>query len=217
MRQTVTLILGLLLVLSACSPPLDHCVPGMSSACVCPSGDSGAQVCRGDGTYGTCTCSAPPPGTSQPGDPPDPKQVPCSSDLQCTSLPGYACNDGYQPPICALLNSSTEGSPCDTVTGNELGTEGARFCRDRLCRHTSAARWTCHAAPLTAQECLDGCRDTAARLQCPGVDCMAKCAKAQRACATRGGLSSVYPHCGDGGWALCGEDDVIDIPSGGVQ
>ncbi len=33
------------------------CIPGMSIACACPEGDSGAQVCQPDGmSYGPCTC-----------------------------------------------------------------------------------------------------------------------------------------------------------------
>lgn len=32
------------------------CVPGQSAACVCSDGSGGAQVCRGDGTFGVCQC-----------------------------------------------------------------------------------------------------------------------------------------------------------------
>lgn len=32
------------------------CVAGASSPCTCTNGASGAQVCRDDGTYGSCTC-----------------------------------------------------------------------------------------------------------------------------------------------------------------
>ncbi len=38
------------------------CVPGMSTACACSDGTQGAQVCRGDGTYGACQCAGGPNG-----------------------------------------------------------------------------------------------------------------------------------------------------------
>lgn len=37
------------------TPP--SCVPGRSIGCACSSGESGAQKCLGDGTYGQCVCS----------------------------------------------------------------------------------------------------------------------------------------------------------------
>jgi len=39
------------------------CVPGQSIGCTCASGQSGAQVCRADGTYGECVCASIDPGT----------------------------------------------------------------------------------------------------------------------------------------------------------
>ena len=52
--------LGLLLLLAVagCGGKGNSCVPGMSAACVCSDGSGGAQVCRGDGTYGVCECGA---------------------------------------------------------------------------------------------------------------------------------------------------------------
>lgn len=37
-----------------------ECVPGASSACACATGAMGAQVCREDGTFGTCMCDVAP-------------------------------------------------------------------------------------------------------------------------------------------------------------
>jgi hypothetical protein len=34
------------------------CVPGQSASCACATGASGAQVCRADGTFGSCLCVA---------------------------------------------------------------------------------------------------------------------------------------------------------------
>ncbi len=34
----------------------NSCVPGQSAACACSDGTSGAQICRGDGSYGQCVC-----------------------------------------------------------------------------------------------------------------------------------------------------------------
>ena len=46
--------------LTGCSTPppgVSTCVPGMSTACVCASGASGAQVCQPDGTFSACSCA----------------------------------------------------------------------------------------------------------------------------------------------------------------
>jgi hypothetical protein len=41
------------------SSPIPRCIPGSTEACLCASGSMGRQVCQGDGTYDTCTCSSP--------------------------------------------------------------------------------------------------------------------------------------------------------------
>jgi hypothetical protein len=33
------------------------CIPGQSVACACTNGSQGAQLCRNDGTYASCTCT----------------------------------------------------------------------------------------------------------------------------------------------------------------
>ena len=43
---------------ASCSGSESHCTSGMSIGCVCTSGQSGAQVCQPDGSYGACVCSA---------------------------------------------------------------------------------------------------------------------------------------------------------------
>jgi hypothetical protein len=64
-----TLAVGLVLLLAAaCGRKRDEaarerpgsvprCIPGSSSECACPSGSKGAQVCRDDGTFGSCECA----------------------------------------------------------------------------------------------------------------------------------------------------------------
>jgi hypothetical protein len=37
--------------------PVPRCVPGQSIGCSCVNGESGAQICGADGTYGACACT----------------------------------------------------------------------------------------------------------------------------------------------------------------
>jgi len=48
-------LLLLTLITAGCGAK-STCVPGQSAACVCSDGAGGAQVCRGDGTFGVCQC-----------------------------------------------------------------------------------------------------------------------------------------------------------------
>jgi hypothetical protein len=68
------------------------CVPGQSVRCACTTGDTGAQVCTSDGTYGSCVCEAnvsPPPPVIDAGlaEGPDARQV-SPVDCPCTRRPG---------------------------------------------------------------------------------------------------------------------------------
>jgi hypothetical protein len=58
------LALGLALatvsLLAACgssNPPGNRCVPGVSAACTCSNGNTGAQICGDDGKFGACSCT----------------------------------------------------------------------------------------------------------------------------------------------------------------
>jgi hypothetical protein len=57
MKREIGLLLCALVV-AGCGGKGSSCVPGQSTACVCSDGSGGAQVCRGDGTYGVCQCGA---------------------------------------------------------------------------------------------------------------------------------------------------------------
>jgi len=49
------------------TPAGGTCTPGTSSPCTCTSGQSGAQVCADNGTYGTCVCEGGGSGGSSSG------------------------------------------------------------------------------------------------------------------------------------------------------
>lgn len=51
-----------------CGDDTVGCVAGASSACTCTNGASGAQICRDDGTYGSCTCDGSSVGEQQTSD-----------------------------------------------------------------------------------------------------------------------------------------------------
>jgi hypothetical protein len=65
--------LGIGLVVMAClascaKAPANNCTPGVSQACACPDGTTGAQACSDDGQrFLTCTCAAPKPAAAAPG------------------------------------------------------------------------------------------------------------------------------------------------------
>lgn len=52
-------IVALLVTGSACSSPKASCIEGQSSACACPNGSTGAQVCNSHGAFGSCSCLGP--------------------------------------------------------------------------------------------------------------------------------------------------------------
>lgn len=56
--KTRALALLLVLTSSACvaPPSVPRCVPGMTLACACASGERGAQACQSDGRYAACVC-----------------------------------------------------------------------------------------------------------------------------------------------------------------
>jgi hypothetical protein len=50
------LVVGMLFVVLSCyKNEKQTCTPGMVAACACGSGESGAQTCMEDGTFGPCT------------------------------------------------------------------------------------------------------------------------------------------------------------------
>jgi hypothetical protein len=50
--------LFLMVSVAACQDG-NRCTPGQSTGCVCTNGDTGAQVCGSDGTFGACSCDSP--------------------------------------------------------------------------------------------------------------------------------------------------------------
>lgn len=69
------------------------CVEGQSSACACPGGGNGAQVCNSGGAYGPCSCEGPglasaPSSATAPGA--DPR--PCPADTKAAALLVAALN-----------------------------------------------------------------------------------------------------------------------------
>jgi hypothetical protein len=57
-----------LALLGACSGSSNgaKCVPGLTVACPCPTGESGSQTCTSAGTFSACVCGTPLPDASEP-------------------------------------------------------------------------------------------------------------------------------------------------------
>jgi hypothetical protein len=59
MKAASLLVLLLPLIEIACSSATaGRCTPGMSEACACASGATGAQVCNAGGTFDSCNCTS---------------------------------------------------------------------------------------------------------------------------------------------------------------
>ncbi|HSO34669.1 MAG TPA: hypothetical protein VLT33_19175 [Labilithrix sp.] len=86
------------------------CVPGAQTACACPGGSTGVQVCLSTQTYDRCSCSG-----TLPGDPGD---------------PGYPGSPSFPPPpsssepgVDASVTIPEDGSAC-AGSGNVLVLNG---------------------------------------------------------------------------------------------
>lgn len=64
------------------NPGVSTCIPGQSAACACADGQTGAQVCQDDGTYGICECTG---------------------GLADASVPDAAQPDAAQPDAASVL------------------------------------------------------------------------------------------------------------------
>jgi sugar lactone lactonase YvrE len=76
-------------LLSACTSAAEiaSCIPGASAACACTDGRTGAQVCNGDGTFASCSCTS----SGQAGFDAGPFQV---TTLAGNGTPGFEDGDG---------------------------------------------------------------------------------------------------------------------------
>jgi hypothetical protein len=103
---------------SAALPPT--CTPGRSVACACTSGQSGAQVCESNGTYGACQCDAT---TGAGGSPPMPVTA-----CPCTRRPGDG-NSIRCPIGVGETASGTIGKAGGkiTLTGRQTSQTGVPF------------------------------------------------------------------------------------------
>lgn len=70
LRLVGCVVLGCSLLLGCSRENAGRCVPGASSACACPGGQTGAQTCQSDGTFGACGCMTAPEPTATPEKPP---------------------------------------------------------------------------------------------------------------------------------------------------
>ncbi len=83
-----------------------RCIPGMSAACACDDGRSGAQSCLADGTYGACTCADP---DAAAGD----ASVDVSLDRATADGPGLDADDGADAPATDARDVPMDTGPTD--------------------------------------------------------------------------------------------------------
>jgi hypothetical protein len=89
MRLTLAATFALATLVAGC-PGTTRCTEGMSVACTCTDGRSGAQVCLADGTYGACACVGADAGVDAPV-----TDVPSTPDVGPVDAPRDA-----GPPPC---------------------------------------------------------------------------------------------------------------------
>ena len=112
--------------------------------------------------------------------------VPCSNDVQCSSLPGYACNTKSTPKMCQRLSCGEE-VPC---SNDDYCTKG-RVCR--TIDHADGLK--CYGEDVTPEECVTSCltapiNDDAGCPQ-PIKYCNRLCAKLPEVCKGEGGFRHV--------------------------
>jgi len=99
------------------------CVPGMSVACVCPTGDMGAQVCAADGkSFNACEC--------QGGSASASASDATSSPTEATSDPTNVSGD---PTTTTGSESTSDGDSTtagDSTTDGDSTTTGVNVCDD---------------------------------------------------------------------------------------
>lgn len=142
----------------------DSCVPGETQACVCASGQMGAQICSGHGTsFSGCVCEGP-VGDAVSGDSLGNLSKPCVNANECGDLnpcttglcgaDGFcvftthtaACDDGDE---CTVGDRCFEGE-C-SPGGEELPCEDGNPCTDDAC-----VQWQGCVSTNNVLECDDG-------------------------------------------------------------
>jgi hypothetical protein len=101
--------------------PTPACVAGRSIGCACTTGESGAQLCKSDGTYGACVCER------DGGAPPEASLL-TPSECPCTRRPGlgnsFRCPSGAGQS--ASLTIGTAGGKI-TLNGQQVSQTGVPF------------------------------------------------------------------------------------------
>ncbi len=92
------------------TPELPHCIPGLSAACGCTDGRTGAQVCTSEGVFEMCTCTGEAPGPTTGHCVPNQGVACYCSDLR---MGAQLCRaDGiYSPCNCPIPTVVDSGTP----------------------------------------------------------------------------------------------------------
>ena len=179
--QAILITVGVLCVsafASSCSSgsDVDTCVPGATQGCVCLDGNSGAQACEPDGTYGACVCDGPnDTGTDASDAEPDAPIADVTDDGPVPDVEPDTPVDSDDPqsePDAADPDADRDGSEdsdadgegdVDGADGNDVGDSTClhhadcphdRFCSDGACVPDS--EFECTETGMTY--CDDGTR-----------------------------------------------------------
>lgn len=168
-------IVVLLVTGSACSSRKASCIEGQSSACACPNGSAGAQVCNSSGAFGSCLC------LGAPATPVSSGAASCSvAALQCASFSsqgktGWALHKlvfearnakRYAEAICLASNSI---SAADTVLAGASHFESAQAWQGLGCNANAITAIT--ASLQVRPHHRDGWQETCDYCKALGAPC----------------------------------------------
>jgi hypothetical protein len=102
-----------------CAPSGSTCVTGMSVACSCTDGRTGAQTCR-VGAYGPCRCDGADGGDIDAAGPPtDGGMIDAATELDAAAPVDAAPGVDAGPPVIDLASAVVLNSPPDIATWEE--------------------------------------------------------------------------------------------------
>ncbi len=146
LRQlALVLSIGVLSLSAACTGRRagggSGCVPGMSVACACPGGVTGAQVCRDDRSYGPCSCS---------GD----------GDAGSSGVDGSSGRDGSSGADGSSGRdggSSGHDGGTSTDAGRDAGSGGTNLCTSSADRAATSTTYAGRTVEQIVYDCAFEC------------------------------------------------------------
>lgn len=153
MRTILICLLSLLVLACGGSPPGAACTPGVTMACVCPTGGAGVQECNAAGSgFSSCACIAPDAAVRDAAAPAD------AAVETCDMTPGTFA-------VTATLDASrTTSASCLVPGGTVVASDLVSLIEQVLIGTECPAGCSCEQTEPTLPNC-----DAAASFTCDGT------------------------------------------------